>query len=95
MLFPALWLSFPICQPELQAFGVGSFLCDPKRSVSHWWEGTGEKTISKCPLYSYVPGMWHVTWHALLQLCEDHEIMRDECYCQVVKQITGNTSTKQ
>ncbi|XP_037348196.1 unconventional myosin-XV [Talpa occidentalis] len=32
---------------------------------------------------------------ALLKLCEDHEVMRDECYCQVVKQITDNTSTKQ
>lgn len=37
----------------------------------------------------------HVTWPALLQLCGDHEVMRDECYCQVVKQITENTSTKQ
>lgn len=57
--------------------------------------GKAIRPISKYPLYSYVSGMWHVTWHALLQLCEDHEIMRDECYCQVVKQITGNTSTKQ
>ncbi|XP_070338360.1 unconventional myosin-XV isoform X6 [Equus asinus] len=32
---------------------------------------------------------------ALLKLCGDHEVMRDECYCQVVKQITDNTSTKQ
>uniref|UniRef100_A0A8C0DTP6 Myosin XVA n=1 Tax=Balaenoptera musculus TaxID=9771 RepID=A0A8C0DTP6_BALMU len=31
----------------------------------------------------------------LLKLCRDHEVMRDECYCQVVKQITDNTSTKQ
>ncbi|XP_032034078.1 unconventional myosin-XV [Hylobates moloch] len=31
----------------------------------------------------------------LLKLCEDHEVMRDECYCQVVKQITDNTSSKQ
>ncbi|XP_028390179.1 unconventional myosin-XV [Phyllostomus discolor] len=31
----------------------------------------------------------------LLQLCRDHEVMQDECYCQVVKQITNNTSTKQ
>ncbi|KAK2492703.1 hypothetical protein MC885_002875 [Smutsia gigantea] len=31
----------------------------------------------------------------LLKLCGDHEVMRDECYCQVVKQITDNTSTKQ
>ncbi|XP_054991733.1 unconventional myosin-XV [Sorex araneus] len=32
---------------------------------------------------------------ALLKLCGDHEVMRDECYCQVVKQITDNTSAKQ
>lgn len=40
---------------------------------------------------------WSVTWPwpALPQLCGDHEVMRDECYCQVVKQITDNTSTKQ
>uniref|UniRef100_G3RJD1 Unconventional myosin-XV n=1 Tax=Gorilla gorilla gorilla TaxID=9595 RepID=G3RJD1_GORGO len=31
----------------------------------------------------------------LLKLCGDHEVMRDECYCQVVKQITDNTSSKQ
>ncbi|ELV14015.1 Myosin-XV [Tupaia chinensis] len=29
------------------------------------------------------------------QLCGDHEVMRDECYCQVVKQVTDNTSSKQ
>ncbi|XP_045840099.1 unconventional myosin-XV [Meles meles] len=32
--------------------------------------------------------------YTLLKLCGDHEVMRDECYCQVVKQITDNTSTK-
>ncbi|XP_007939649.1 unconventional myosin-XV [Orycteropus afer afer] len=31
----------------------------------------------------------------LLKLCRDHDIMRDECYCQIVKQITDNTSAKQ
>ncbi|XP_069916157.1 unconventional myosin-XV [Oryctolagus cuniculus] len=31
----------------------------------------------------------------LLKLCEDHEVMRDECYCQVLKQLTDNTSSKQ
>ncbi|KAM8818946.1 unconventional myosin-XV [Rhynchonycteris naso] len=30
----------------------------------------------------------------LLKLCRDHEVMQDECYCQVVKQITNNTSSK-
>lgn len=52
------------------------------------------KPISKCLVCSHVAGMWSVTWPALLQLCGDHEVMRDECYCQVVKQITDNTSTK-
>ncbi|XP_010635730.1 unconventional myosin-XV isoform X1 [Fukomys damarensis] len=30
----------------------------------------------------------------LLKLCEDHEVMQDECYCQIVRQITDNTSSK-
>ncbi|XP_038618715.1 unconventional myosin-XV [Tachyglossus aculeatus] len=34
-----------------------------------------------------------VIW-ALLKLCRDHEVIRDESYCQVIKQITDNTSSK-
>lgn len=97
-LFPVLWLSFPMCQTELQDHGVGSFLSGPKRGASHGWGGAWRRDtrhISECPQCSYVPDMWHVNWPVLLQLCRDHEVMQDECYCQVVKQITNNTSTKQ